>query len=60
MLELARKGLSRPIKIKAPLLGLEKEDVIELLKAFGVSEDEYFSGYGDLDDSLVGDEWRWT
>ncbi len=58
--ELARKGLSRPIKIKAPLLGLEKEDVIELLKAFEVSEDEYFSGYGDLDDSLVGDEWRWT
>lgn len=47
--ELAKKGLSRYIKIKAPLLGLEKEDVLNLLKVFGVSEDEYFSGYGGIE-----------
>jgi len=68
--ELAKNGLSRPIKVKAPLLGLEKEDVVSLLKAFGVNEDEYFSGYGNLEnnesaktkderDRMV-DEWRWT
>lgn len=34
--------------------------LLNCLKHLGVSEDEYFSGYGDLDDSLVGDEWRWT
>ena len=66
--ELAELGLSRPIKIKAPLLGLEKEDVIELLKSFGVEENEYFSGYGGIenergikqDNDKVEVEWGWT
>lgn len=39
---------SYPIKLVAPLLGFSKEDVLSLLKLFGVEDDEYFSGYGDL------------
>lgn len=49
MNEVAKRGLSRYIEIKAPLLGLKKEDVLEMLKTFNVPESEYFSGYGDID-----------
>jgi len=38
----------KPIKIEAPLMGLSKENIIILLKTFGVDESEIFSGYGDL------------
>ena len=36
---------SRPITIKAPLLGLTKEDVVSLLKAEGVDLSKVYSGY---------------
>jgi 7-cyano-7-deazaguanine synthase in queuosine biosynthesis len=39
-------GLSRPITLEAPLLGLTKKMVISLLDAMGVPVTEYFSGYG--------------
>jgi 7-cyano-7-deazaguanine synthase len=38
----------RPIKVEAPLMGLSKENVLKLLKSFGVEEKDIFSGYGDL------------
>lgn len=38
----------KPIKVEAPLLGISKEMVLDLLKTFGVKDDEIFSGYGDL------------
>lgn len=47
--ELAKCALSRSVQIKAPLLGIPKEDVRKLLKAFGVKEEEYFSGYGGIE-----------
>lgn len=37
-----------PIKLEAPISGFSKETVLELLKGFGVEEDEIFSGYGEL------------
>ena len=39
---------SYPVNLEAPLLGFSKEDVLSLLKLFGVKKSEYFSGYGDL------------
>lgn len=44
---IAQKNGSRPIRIKAPLLGLTKEDVISLLQAAGFAKEEIFSGYED-------------
>ena len=40
----------KPIKLEAPLLGLTKETIIKMLKKKGFSEDQFFSGYGDLDE----------
>lgn len=37
-----------PIKLEAPLSGLTKETILEMLEAKGVTEKEMFSGYGDL------------
>jgi len=37
-----------PIKVEAPLMGFSKENIITLLKVYGVAESEIFSGYGDL------------
>jgi len=37
-----------PIKLEAPISGLSKEMVVAILKGLGVSEDEIFSGYGEL------------
>ena len=37
-----------PIKVEAPLMGFSKENIITLLKQWGVNESEIFSGYGDL------------
>ena len=37
-----------PIKLEAPLAGLTKETILKALFAKGISEDEMFSGYGDL------------
>lgn len=43
--EIAQISASRPIRVKAPLLGLTKEDVVGLLKAEGVELAEIYSGY---------------
>ena len=38
----------KPIKLEAPLAGLTKETILEALKAKGITEEEIYSGYGDL------------
>lgn len=43
--DVAQISGSRPVRIKAPLLGLEKEDVINLLAYEGVQKSDIFSGY---------------
>lgn len=47
--ELFQVNGSYPIKLRAPLLGMEKDSIKNMLKDFGVSEDEIFSGYGELE-----------
>jgi len=37
-----------PIRLEAPLAGLTKETILNMLKKRGVDEKEIFSGYGDL------------
>jgi 7-cyano-7-deazaguanine synthase len=37
-----------PIKLEAPLAGLTKETIIKALTAKGITENEMFSGYGNL------------
>ncbi len=37
-----------PITVEAPLMGLSKDNIIKLIGSFGISSDEYFSGYGEL------------
>jgi len=46
--EMLKYGGPKEIKVEAPLLGISKELAITLLKGFGIKEEEYFSGYGDL------------
>jgi 7-cyano-7-deazaguanine synthase len=38
---------SRPLELRAPLLGLTKQQVIEELENCGIKMEEVFSGYGD-------------
>lgn len=38
----------KPIKVEAPIMGMPKEMVMEILKFFNIKEDELFSGYGGL------------
>lgn len=38
----------KPIKIYAPLLGMEKYMIHELLKFYNIKEDEIYSGYGEF------------
>ncbi len=38
-----------PIKVEAPLLGMTKETIIDILTAWGIDESNYFSGYGDIE-----------
>lgn len=47
MNELLAINSSYPITLEAPLLGIRKESVRSILKVVGVSETEYFSGYGE-------------
>jgi len=42
----------RPVKYMAPLSGMTKDMILGLLKEYGVSEDEIFSGYGDIQPQL--------
>lgn len=49
--ELYSIASSYPIKFRAPLLKLSKNNILELLKSFGVEESEIFSGYGNLEQS---------
>lgn len=46
--ELFKVATSKEIKVRAPLLGLPKETVFEMLDALGVKREDLFSGYGDL------------
>ncbi len=39
---------SFPIKIEAPLLGMSKEMVFNMLTSYNINDTEYFSGYGKL------------
>lgn len=43
--QIAQVNGSRPIRVKAPLLGLEKSDVVTLLAAEGVTLEDVYSGY---------------
>lgn len=43
--EVAQRNGSRPLRVKAPLLGLSKEDVKALLVAEGIDLSKVFSGY---------------
>lgn len=38
----------KKVSLRAPLLGLTKEMVLEILEKNGISKDEFFSGYGNL------------
>jgi len=39
---------SFPIKVEAPLLGMTKELVLQLLDSYGINRDSLFSGYGEI------------
>jgi len=36
------------IRLQSPLMGMLKEDILEILKNIGVNEENIFSGYGNL------------
>jgi len=38
---------SRPIKLEAPLLGMQKETIEKLAEAYQINKNEIFSGYGE-------------
>lgn len=46
--ELFKIAFSYPIFVEAPLLGFSKENVLKMLKYYGIKDDEMFSGYGEL------------
>lgn len=48
MNELLKLAGPNDIKVEAPLLGLTKEGILEMLDYLGVSKEEIYSGYGDL------------
>ena len=37
-----------PIRLEAPLAGLSKKTILEMLEAKGITDDDMFSGYGGL------------
>lgn len=47
MNEVFKIAFSYPIEIEAPLLGMNKANILKMLKKFGVEENEIFSGYGE-------------
>jgi 7-cyano-7-deazaguanine synthase len=47
--DLLKFAVSSPVKVYAPTLGLTKDMVKNLLESFGITKDQYFSGYGDLE-----------
>jgi len=38
----------KPIKVRAPLLGLTKEMVLEMIESYGISTDKIYSGYKEF------------
>jgi len=48
MNELFKIAGPKPIKVEAPLSGLSKINIINMLKSRGIEEHEIYSGYGDL------------
>lgn len=53
--EVTRSGGSFPISFKAPLLGLTSEDCLRFLQRRNISEDNYFSGYGNITEESTSD-----
>lgn len=47
MNETLRQGLSKPIMVEAPLLGLSKKMIVQIADELGITEDQVFSGYGE-------------
>jgi 7-cyano-7-deazaguanine synthase len=43
--KLAKYNAGRPMEVRAPLLGMTKENIFTALEAMGISSDEYVSGY---------------
>ena len=41
-----------PIRFEAPLMGMSKELILTLLKSNGVTEDDLFSGYGEIQEDV--------
>lgn len=39
---------SYPIRVRAPLLGMDKETILIMLKSYGINLDQIYSGYGHL------------
>ena len=48
MREVMQISASYPLELEAPLLGLTKQLILELLDSFGVKKEEMFSGYGEF------------
>jgi len=46
--ELFKIAGPKEIKVEAPLIGLTKENILGYLKAQGVTNEQLYSGYGDL------------
>lgn len=49
MNELLKISGVKPITVYAPLLGMSKELIIEMLKNYGMEKNEIFSGYGEFE-----------
>jgi len=37
-----------PMRLEAPLAGLSKKSIVDMLESKGITDDDMFSGYGDL------------
>jgi len=38
----------KEIKVEAPLMGLSKKTIMEILNSKGITENDIYSGYGEL------------
>lgn len=46
--EMYKLGASYPIIYEAPLLGMSKELILGILESRGITQDQLYSGYGDI------------
>ena len=49
MNELFKLAGPKNITVEAPLMGLTKITILNILKSYGINEDQLFSGYGELE-----------